>query len=236
LFSQQMSFLIPGGFADALPQRVAQAKPLTEPAWPQVREQLLAYGAELTQAFIAQPWRDWGHNRYRMPVPQEKFVRCWGDSTSADKAKGLKFERSQCRMDHAVFINGRLQTGYLEIQHEVYDGSLIGPLRFAKAYSASFRNEQLGSADAHRTAPHCTESFIDAQGLPMRAVVCLRAYRKMADVHDVSVLLSAVDQSEQGLLGRFDARGVGFDDALKLARHFIGGYRLQSAAGSKVAP
>lgn len=237
LFSQQMSFLIPGGFADSLLRRTpADAKPLTEPAWPQVREQLLAYGSELTQAFIAQPWRDWGHGRYRMPVPQEKFMRCWGDSTSADKAKGLKFERSQCRMDHALFINGRLQTGYLEIQHEVYDGSLIGPLRFARAYSNSFRNERLGFADTHQTAPHCTESFIDAQGLPLRAVVCLRAYRKMAGVHDVTVLLSAVDQPEQGLLGRFDARGVGFDDALKLARHFIGGYRLQPAAGKKVAP
>ncbi len=234
LFSQQMSFLIPGGFAESLLARSAKNKPIVEPVWPLVREQLLAYGKELTDSFIAQSWKDWGHARYRMPVPEEKFVRCWGDSTGTEESKGLQFQRSQCRMDHALFINGRLFTGYLEIQHEVYDGSKIGTLRFAKAYSDSFKNENLGRGrDRDRTAPHCTESFIDAQGLPMRAVVCLRAYRKMADLHDVSVLLTAVDQPEQGLLGRFDARGVGFDDALRLARHFISGYRLQPPGAGK---
>lgn len=228
MFSQQMSFLVPGGFAEALVKRAAQAKPLQGPAWPQVREQLLAYSAELTRSFMALPWTDWGHTRYRMPIPQEKFVRCWGRATGAEASKGLQFQRSHCRMDHAVFINGNLQTGYLEVQHEVYDGSRIGPLRFAKAYSDSFENERLArQRDRNRTSAHCTESFIDAQGLPLRAVVCLRAYRKMEGVHDVTVLLTAVDQADQGLLGRFDAHGVGFDDALKLAKHFIQGYRLQ---------
>jgi hypothetical protein len=230
MFSQQMSFLVPGGFAEALKQRAAQAKPLQGPAWPQVREQLLAYSAELTRSFMALPWNDWGHARYRMPIPQERFVRCWGRSTGAEASKGLQFQRSHCRMDHAVFLSGNLQTGYLEVQHEVYDGSRIGPLRFAKAYSDSFENERLArQGDRHRTSAHCTESFVDAQGLPLRAVLCLRAYRKMEGVHDVTVLLTAVDQAEQGLLGRFDAHGVSFDDALKLARHFVQGYGLQKA-------
>lgn len=230
MFSQQMSFLVPGGFAEALMQRAAQAKPLQGPAWPQVREQLLAYSAELTRSFMALPWNDWGHARYRMPIPQERFVRCWGRSTGAEASKGLQFQRSHCRMDHAVFLSGNLQTGYLEVQHEVYDGSRIGPLRFAKAYSDSFENERLArQGDRHRTSAHCTESFVDAQGLPLRAVLCLRAYRKMEGVHDVTVLLTAVDQAEQGLLGRFDAHGVSFDDALKLARHFVQGYGLQKA-------
>ncbi len=228
MFSQQMSFLVPGGFAEALLQRASQARPLQGPAWPVVREQLLAYSAELTRSFMALPWTDWGHARYRMPIPQEKFVRCWGRATGAEASKGLQFQRSHCRMDHALFLSGNLQTGYLEVQHEVYDGSRIGPLRFAQAYSDSFQNERLArQGDRNRTAAHCTESFIDAQGLPLRAVVCLRAYRKMAGVHDLTVLLTAVDQAEQGLLGRFDAHGVGLDDALKLARHFIQGYRLQ---------
>lgn len=227
LFSQQISFLIPGNFADALLNRSRGAAPLRGPAWSQARDQLLAYSDELVKSFMAQTWRDWGHARYRMPIPQEKFMRCWGRGADPS-SKGLQFSRSQCRQDHALFINSGLQTGYLEVQHEVYDGSRIGPWRFAKQYSQSFRNEGLGNPnDKARTAPHCTESFIDAQGLPARAVVCLRAYRKMEGVHDLSVLITAVDQPTQGLLGRFDARGVGFEAALKLARHFIQGYGRQ---------
>lgn len=224
LFSQQMSFLIPGSYAEGLLSRARAAKPMQGAAWPAIREQLLAYSDELTTRFMAQPWRDWGHPRWQLPIPQEEFLRCWGNSTPPD-AKGLRFNRMQCRMDHALFLSGRLHTGYLDVQHEVYDGSRIGAWRFAQQYSASFRNENLGRInEKERTAPHCTESFVDARGLPARAVVCLRAYRKMADIHDVTVLLTAVDQPTEGLLGRFDAYGMRFENAMKLAKHFIAGY------------
>lgn len=229
LFAQQMSFLIPGSYAQQLlDQGKAQAKPLQGAAWPALRAQLLAYSDELTARFMSQPWREWGagggHPRWQLPIPQEQFLRCWGSSTPPD-TKGLRFDRMQCRMDHALFLSGRLHTGYIELQHEVYDGSRIGAWRFAQQYGASFRNENLGRAnEKERTAPHCTESFVDARGLPARAVICLRAYRKMADVHDVTVLLVGLDQPTEGLLGRFDAYGMRFENAMKLARHFIAGY------------
>lgn len=235
LFSQQMSFLIPAAHAEALLQRARAAAPLKGPAWPLIREQLLAYSNELTQRFMAQPWRDWGHPRWRMPIPQEQFLRCWGSSTPPD-AKGLRFNRTQCRMDHALFLSGRLHTGYLDIQHEIYDGSRLGQWRFAQQYSGSFRNENLGRPnEKERTAPHCTESFVDAGGLPARAVVCLRAYRKMEGIHDVTVLMTAVEHPTEGLLGRFDAYGMGFDNAMKLARHFIAGYGRKTAAPARGA-
>lgn len=234
LFSQQMSFLIPGAMPQALLARARDAKPMSGAAWPQLRTQLLAYGEELTQRFTAQPWRPWGdgqgHARWRIPIPQEDFLRCWGSSTPPD-AKGLRFNRMQCRMDHALFVSGRLQTGYLDVQHEVYDGSRIGAWRFAQRYSASFRNENLGRLnDKDRTAPHCSERFVDAGGLPARAVVCLRAYRKMEGIHDLTVLLTALDHTTQGMLGRFDAYGVGFDQALKLAGHFLKAYAKKEGA------
>jgi hypothetical protein len=49
-------------------------------------------------------------------------------------------------------------------------------------------------------------------------------------VHDLTVLVTAVDHPTEGLLGRFDARGVGFDLALKLSRHFLSGYGRLGAA------
>ncbi|MBB5203433.1 S1-C subfamily serine protease [Inhella inkyongensis] len=230
LFSQQMSFLIPGGFAEQLLARARSNPPLRGPAWSQVRDQVLAFSDELGARFMAQPWRSFGHARYRMPIPQESFMRCWGKGVDP-QAKGLQFSRNQCRQDHALFVNGSLQTGYLEVQHEIYDGSRIGALRFAKQYSGSFANENLGRPqERERTQAHCTESFIDAQGLPARAVVCLRAYRKMEGVHDLTVLVTAVDHATEGLLGRFDARGVGFEMALKLSQHFLRGYGRQGAA------
>lgn len=230
-FAQQMSFLVPAQFAAALLERSRTAKPLAGPAWPRLREQLLAYQDELVTRFVAQPWRGAGHARYQLPVPQESFMRCWGRSTPAD-SKGLEFQRSQCRMDHAVFISGNLHTGFLNMAHEAYDGSKLGAVRFAKQYGGSFRNENLGRSDKQRTAPHCKDEFVqqsDGSGPPLRAVVCLRAYRKLAGLHDLSVLVTTVDGDTEGALGRFDAHGVSFDNALRLSAHYLGGFRWLAA-------
>ncbi|MEJ6006461.1 serine protease [Paucibacter sp. AS339] len=222
-FAQQMSFLVPGSFAQALFERSRNAKPMGSPAWPRLREQLLAYQEELSSRFIAQPWASAGHAHYLLPVPQEQFMRCWGRGTPAD-TKGLEFQRSQCRMEHAVFVSGQIQTGYLDMSHEAYDGAKLGPIRFAKQYSGSFRNERLGREDKFRTAPFCKEEFVSRDGLPLRAVVCMRAYRKLAGLHDLSVLVTTVDAATEGALGRFDARGVSFDNALKLTAHYLEGF------------
>lgn len=225
-FAQQMSFLVPGEYAQALLERSRHAKPITQPAWGRLREQLLAYQEELSSRFINQPWQapeSGSGDLYRLPVPQELFMRCWGRGTPAD-SKGLDFQRSQCRMEHALFINGSLQTGFLSMSHEVYDGAKLGPLRFAKQYSGSFRNERMGRDDKDRTAPFCKEEFVSREGLPLRAVVCLRAYRKLPGLHDLSVLVTTVDASTQGALGRFNAAGVSFDNALKLSAHYLEGF------------
>jgi len=223
LFAQQVSFLVPGEFAADLVKRSLGAKPIRAAAWSRLRDQLTRYQDELVTRFLAMPWESANNDRYRLPVPRQDFMRCWGRGTPAD-TKGLDFERSQCRMDHALFVSGNLQTGWLDMSHEAYDGSKLGALRFARQYSGSFRNERLGIADKSRTAPFCKEQFVDRDGLPLRAVVCLRAYRKLEGLHDLSVLVTTVDASTQGALGRFDARGVSFDNALKLAAHYLEGF------------
>ena len=223
LFAQQISFLVPAQFASELLARSQGAQPITTPVWPRLREQLMRYQDELSARFIAQPWQSAGHAHYQLPVPQEQFMRCWGSGTPAD-AKGLEFQRSQCRMEHALFVGGGMQTGYFDMQHEAYDGRKLGSLRFAKQYSGSFRNERLGNGDKTRTAPFCKEEFVDRDGLPLRAVVCLRAYRKLTGLHDLSVLVTTVDAKTEGALGRFNAAGVSFDNALKLTAHYLEGF------------
>ncbi|MFT7721531.1 MAG: serine protease [Roseateles sp.] len=229
LFAQQVSFLVPGQFAESLVGRSLAARPIRSAAWSRLRDQLTAYQDELVARFLALPWESANNKRYRLPVPRQDFMRCWGRSTAAD-SKGLDYERSQCRMDHALFVGGGLQTGWLDMSHEAYDGRKLGALRFARQYSDSFRNERLGRADKSGTAPYCKEQFVDRAGLPLRAVVCLRAYRKLEGLHDLSVLVTTVDDSRQGALGRFDARGVSFDNALKLVAHYLEGFAWTTAS------
>lgn len=149
-------------------------------------------------------------------------MRCWGNSTQPD-SKGLDFERSDCSMNQSVFINSSLYTGSLSTRHEIYDGRKLGALRFASQYSRSFRNEYFGGGGS-RTAAQCSERFIKNDGLPLRAVVCLNAYKKLPGLYDMGVLVATLDDDIGGAQGRFDAKGVSFDNAMKLADYYLKGY------------
>jgi S1-C subfamily serine protease len=222
---EQVSFLVPATFAEDLLQRVRSHAPLSGPAYPALIEQLTAHQTTLTDQFLRQPWRQAGHARYVIPLPQETFMRCWGRSTPAD-TKGLEFEHAACKMDTQIFVAGWLTTGGLSVRHEAYDGAKLGTLRFAQRYTASFANEGLGGpGDTARTAPQCHERYVDRAGLPLRAVLCLSAYKKLTGLFDVSVLVATIDAPQQGVQGRFDAEGVTFDNALKLAAHYLEGFR-----------
>ncbi len=228
---EQVSFLVPADPVRALISRGRGGAPITAPAWPEVTRQLMQHEAQLALRFIAQPWRNAGHPVYAIPVPQETWMRCWGRS-SPQAARGLQFERSDCEMDSRIFVSGPLLTGYITVRHEAYDGSKIGALRFMQRYSASFGNEFVGQDDRWRTAGQCVERNVTtgsapskaAAPLPLRAVICLRAYKKLEGLHDLMVLVATLDASTSGVQGRLDAHGVSLASAQRLAQHYLDGF------------
>jgi len=220
---EQVSFLVPASFATTLLARGRDAVPIKSAAYGIVTDQLMVHQAALTERFISQGWKSATHPRYLVPVPTDQFMRCWG-SSEPSRTGGLDFERSDCVMDTRIFV-GDYNTGAISVRHESYDGSKLGPLRFAARYSASFRNEGFTRLrPEHQTKPQCHEDYVDRNGLPLRAVVCLRAYKKLPQLYDVSVLVATLDNKISGVQGRFDAQGLSFANAQRLARHYIEGY------------
>jgi hypothetical protein len=220
---EQVSFLVPGAFASALLARGRNAPPLSGSAWPIVTSQIMQHQALLTDRFIAQGWKTATHPRYTVPVPPDRFMRCWG-SSEPSRTGGLDFERSDCVMDTRIFV-GDFNTGTLAVRHESYDGRKLGTLRFAERYSQSFRNEGFQRLSAEQqTKPQCHEDYVDREGLALRAVVCLRAYKKMPQLYDLAILVATLDQTQGGVQGRFDAQGVSYTSAMKLTQHYVEAY------------
>jgi S1-C subfamily serine protease len=223
--SEQVSFLVPAAFAATLIERGRNAPPMKGTAHAEITRQLMEHQAVLTERFIAQGWKSATHPRYKVPVPPDRFMRCWG-ATHQSGSGGLDFEDSQCVMDTRIFV-GDFTTGAISLRHQSYDGSKLGTLRFAARHAQSFRNEKFARLTGeHMTKPQCHEDFIEREHLPMRAVVCMRAYKKLPQLYDVSVLVATLDQNQAGVQGRFDAQGVSFANALKLTQHYLDAYGL----------
>jgi len=220
---EQVSFLVPASFAVALLARGRDAAPIKTAAYGIVTDQLMQHQQALTERFVQQGWKTATHPRYKVPVPVDTFMRCWG-SSEPSRTGGLDLERSDCVMDTRIFV-GDYTTGAIGVRHEAYDGSKLGTMRFASRYSASFRNETFTRLRSeHQTKPQCHEDYIDRKGLPLRAVVCLRAYKKLPGLYDLAVLVATLDQKQAGVQGRFDAQGLSFANAQKLAKHYLEAY------------
>ncbi|MCW5636725.1 MAG: trypsin-like peptidase domain-containing protein, partial [Rubrivivax sp.] len=232
---EQVSFLVPAVFAERLLARGAKAAPITEAVHPRLVQQLTGHQEALTRDFLALPWRASGHAQYAIPVPQETFMRCWGRSNPPD-ARGLLFERSDCTMDSRIFVGGNQLLGHLVVRHEAYDGRRIGPIRFVDRYAKSFRNEPFGSATRNQSASHCIEDTVQGEGLPLRAVLCLRAHKRLPGLYDLSLLVATLDSTAHGVQGRFDAYGFSFANAQKLAAHYLGGFGARPRAAAGAAP
>ena len=221
---EQVSFLVPAVFAEELLQQVRGAAPLTGPAYPTLIKQLWAHQAALTARFLQQPWRQRRASALRHPAAAGGLHAVLGPQ-HAGRRQGPRVRARRVRDGHA-----RVRLGLAH--HRIADTSAtrpttaakLGTLRFAQRYTASFANEGFGGAgDSARTAPQCHERYVDREGLPLRAVLCLSAYKKLTGLFDVSVLVATVDAPQQGVQGRFDAQGVSFDNALALAAHYLDG-------------
>ena len=221
LDGELVSFLVPARFAQDLLHKVEQqAKPPAD-FTTVVASQLLSHQRAMVDQLLASPLSLKPMGPYQVPVRESEQMRCWGrSSVKADKP--FTVDDASCAMESAIFVSGSLQTGQISIRHQFMRSNGLDQLRFAQLASASFKNEHFGSfKDSRLTGPNCTEDFVKSKNVPLRAVLCVRAYRKFAGLYDFALLTASTDHSLMSLQSRLDARGVSYDNGLRLTQVFL---------------
>jgi serine protease Do len=232
LDGEQVSFLVPAEHAQKLIAASGQAAPITTPLYNSFTAQLTQYQQQLVERFIATPWKPQVNAGVSIPIPSDDFLRCWGRREQME-SKAFQFARTDCRMDSSVFT-GEGNLGMISTTHESYDGSKLGATRFMDRYSKSFENEHFFSGIRPSTKPQCRQTSLQNAGSPrMETVLCLTAYKRFKGLYSVSILVATQEGKTTGSLGRLNATGVSFDNALKIAQHFADGFKLASATGAK---
>lgn len=221
LDGELVSFLVPIRYAQQLIERVGQQKAPPKDFKKEITRQLLAHQATLVDRLLAAPLDSKVFGPYRVPVRESEQMRCWGRS-NAKPDLPFTLDQINCAMESPLFISEQLQTGSVAMRHEYTHSIDLNALRFAQLASASFKNENFGNAkEANRTKPECTEQFVQNARLPMRAVLCVRAYRKFPELYDFALLTATTDESMMSLQSRIDAQGVSFENGMRLSKTFL---------------
>ena len=230
LGAEQVSFLVPVQFVEKLLEKGRSAEPVKGAMHAEVTRQLTEHQQALVDRVLSGTTRTERYGPYRVPVPSETLARCWGDGRERRSESLFDFERSQCRIDSEVFT-GDGDVGGLGMRYEAYDAPRLNPWQFAQTYSSSFGNEPMRKrGNRVRTGFECREDFVSGDAkLPLRAVVCMSAYRKFTGLYDLTVLAVSVDQSRKGVLGRLNVSAVSFDNAQRLASHYLQGFSSEAA-------
>ena len=204
-----------------------------------VGQQLLAHQNALVDNLLATPLSVKSLGDYIVPVRESEQMRCWG-RLNENKENPYDFNAVDCAMESAIYVSDQLQVGNIAIRHEFLTTNKLNTLRFSTLISSSFANENFGNnKDKNRTGPKCNEAFVDNTSLPLRAVMCVRAYREFEGLYDFSLLTSTTDASLSNLQSRIDANGVSFENGLRITRTFLNAIAKKSEstlANQAVAP
>lgn len=225
---EQVSFLVPVDRVIALVAR-GGAPGVTPEAdlLPVVASQIRAYQDDYLTDLFAPGVPTVQLGRYIVPTSPAPIFRCWAD---ADRSPEQPWElvRHQCSTDDYLYLSDGQWTGVVSMTHEVYSSDELNPLRFHALYRGAF-SEHYGSwGDREEvTSYRCVTRNVGRTEGPLRAVICLRRFRKLEGLYDLVVRAAALGTPREGLVTTLELSGVSYDNATRVARRFLEAIRWQ---------
>jgi serine protease Do len=218
---ESVSFLVPVRYAQELLKQVeAQAAPPKD-FNPLIGQQLLAHQRGMIDRLLDSPLSIKSMGPYHVPVRESDQVRCWGRSNVKAEAV-FNADTIACSMEAAIYVSETQQTGHVSMTHQYVRSSSLDPIRFGALATTLFKADNLGSSkDTRLTGPMCSELFVTTKTLPLRAVTCVRAYRKFAGLYNFTLLTASTDDTRSTLQSRLDVSGVSYENGLRATRAFL---------------
>jgi serine protease Do len=216
-----VSFLVPVRYAQELLKKVAAQSAPPKDFNPLIGQQLLAHQKAMIDRLLDAPLSVKMMGPYLVPVRESDQVRCWGRSNVKAEAS-FAADTISCSMESAIYVSDSQQTGHVSMTHQYVRSASLDKVRFSVLASTLFKVDNLGSSkDTRLTGPSCTEQFVATRSVPLRAVTCVRAYRKFAGLYNFTLMTATTDDAKASLQSRIDVSGVSFENGMRTTRAFL---------------
>jgi hypothetical protein len=219
----QISFLIPVDRASALLERALSpnGKDTSAPTLEQVGKQLREYQDVYLRDMFDEKTEMVELGPFRVVTQPAPFFRCWADATRREDLLYEEVDHS-CSTDDYLFIAGDHSSGMVEVEHMLLSTKKLGATRFFSLYTGVFGQDETPSgSEEHVTSWRCTTRTVKSTDVPMRAVLCLRRYRKLGELYDGVLRVALLGRSNAGLVSTLTLSGVTFANVDKLTRRYL---------------
>ncbi|HEX8271866.1 MAG TPA: serine protease [Longimicrobiaceae bacterium] len=219
----QMSFLVPEDRVRALVAR-ALAPGYRPPArfLAEVGRQVRAnQDVYLREMFAGKP-KTVRLGPFRVATEPAPYFRCWGD---AQRGREQPYESVQhyCSTDDYLFIAGDQQTGVVTLSHQLISTRTLNAPRFYSLYTSIFAADDTpGGQEEHVTSWRCgTRNLRNAADTPLRAVLCVRRYRKLGELYDAVLKVAVLGRRDTGLVSTLALSGVSHENVGRVTRRYL---------------
>ena len=221
---ESVSFLVPVKYVQELLRKLARQPAPPKDFNPLIAAQLLEHQRAMVDRLLDEPLAIKSMGPYLVPVRESGQLRCWGRS-NVKAETAYTSDLMSCAMESAIYVSSTQQTGHVSMTHQYVRSDNLTRLPFAALSSRLFRTDKLGSAgDERLTKPVCTERFVHTRTLPLRAVTCVRAYRKFDGLYNFTLLTASTNAAESSLQSRLDVSGVSYENGMRVTRAFLGSF------------
>ncbi|MGH7710670.1 MAG: S1 family peptidase, partial [Gemmatimonadaceae bacterium] len=208
----QLSFLIPAQrTAQLLDRALSSGNSTSRPTLEEVGRQLRDYQDIYLKDMFAGATKTVELGPYRLVTEPAPFFRCWADATRTDDLAYEKVEH-RCGTDDFLFIAGEQSSGMVGVDHQLIFTRRLNPLRFFSLYTGLFAadNTPYGEEE-HVTSWRCGTRNVRNSSAAMRAVLCLRRYRKLGELYDGVLKVAVLGRRNTGLVSTLTLSGVTFE-------------------------
>ncbi len=219
---EQVSFLVPiDRAAGLLQQALARTGKHEAPSLAQVGRQLRDHQAAYLRDMFDSTTKTLELGPFRVATQPRPFFRCWGDATVEPN---LPYENSRhnCATDDAVYLDEDQKTGTVTIGHELIVTKHLNASRFFVLYTSLFGSDNSPSGDEeYVTNWKCVTRNVRHGKTPMRAVMCLRRYRKLGELYDGYLKAAVLGPRDVGLVSTLNLTGVTYENLTRLSERYL---------------
>ena len=219
----QVSFLVPVKFVKKLLDETSVNSRLDgKTALQQLRTQLLEHQDSYMTKLMALPLPTTALNQYRLPWKIAPFLKCWGDTDR--RTENLFVSTTQeCFSEDHLYVSRSQASGIFSFKHDLLTTDKLNSLRFFRLYQNYFKSHQTAiRADKEDvTRFRCNSDFVMQNAMTLKAVMCLRAYKKLPGLYDAVLRAATLDKNDTGVQTTLVLAGVSYENATRFGRKYL---------------
>jgi hypothetical protein len=217
----ELSFLVPVERAIALLQTALSSGPREAPTLELVGKQLRQHQDAYVKEMFGASSKMIDFGPFRVVTQPAAFFRCWGDGSHNEE---LPYERTRhrCTTEDDIYLDVDQTTGSLTLNHQLVTTKTLNGPQFFALYTSTFGTDNSPSGEEeYVTNWKCVTRNVRNDSVTMRAVMCLRRYRKLGKLYDANLKLAVLGRSNVGLVSTLNVTGLTYDNLTKLSDTFI---------------